>query len=67
MAGVSKDHNRKAAQSRYRTSPMNYTNRSSILHGIPLDEVCHDENDQVANGDERNNARVFERVQAAKE
>lgn len=67
MAGVSKDHNWEAAQCLNRTSPMDDTNRPSIVHRIPLDEMCHNKDDQIADGDECDNTRVFEGFQAAKE
>lgn len=65
MACKSEDDNRKAAQCRDRASPVNNANWASVRHGITLNKVVNDQDDQVGHGYQGCNTGVLEGVQSA--
>lgn len=67
MACVCKDNDWESSQSGNGTSPLEDPDCSPVGHSVAFDEMRHDENDQVRNGEQGNDASVFERIQAAEE
>ncbi len=63
MTGVCKDRDRKTAEGRQEASPTNDADRTSVLGDVALDEMRHHENDQVADRDQGDDARVLERIE----
>ena len=67
MAGVRKHYDRETAQSRCNSCPVNDTDRTPISHRVPFCEVIDDQDDKVSNGDQSNDAGIFQRIKPAKE
>lgn len=62
MAGVRKHNDRKAGKGGYNALPMDDVDLPSLGESVTLGEVVDHQNDQIANGNEGNHARVFERI-----
>lgn len=67
MASICKHNDREAAESRNNSRPLNDTNRTAISHRVPLRKMINDQNHKVSNGDQSNNAGIFQRIETAKE
>jgi hypothetical protein len=67
MACIGKDDDGQIGEKRDRPRPLDQRDISSILESVSLDEVEQDQDDKVANGDEGDEAGVFERVQSPQE
>lgn len=62
MAGKCEDDDWKTAQGVNRACPMAHADWTSIGHCVSLDEVVHDQDNQVGHGYQGRNAGVFQRV-----
>lgn len=60
MAGETKNNDWKTAQEGDRALRSNYSYKASIRHGIPFDEVCKNQYNQITDGYQRNDASVFQ-------
>jgi hypothetical protein len=62
MACISEDNDWKASEGLDRACPVNDRNASTILKCVSFDKMSQDENDEIANGNQSNDAGVLERV-----
>lgn len=59
MASIRKDYHGQATKEGYGTVPSDVADLSPVFHRV-RGKVVDNEDDQVSDGDERNNARVLE-------
>ena len=62
MACISEDNDWKASEGLDRACPVNDRDSSTFLKSVSLDKVSQDENNEIANGNQSNDAGVFEGV-----
>ena len=67
MTGVGENDNGKAAEGRNSTFPLKDPYGPRILLCVPFNEVRNDKYDQIANGYQRYDASVFQRIETAQE
>jgi hypothetical protein len=67
MTGICKYNDREAAQSRRNSCPVNNPNRASVSHRVPFREMIDNQYDEVTNGNQSNNAGIFQGIESAKE
>ena len=67
VAGVCEHDDRQASQCLNRAGPGEYPDFASILECIAFNEVVDNENYEVPNRNERDDARVLERIQTTEE
>lgn len=65
VACICEYNHRKAAQSRNSSSPSENTDRASIRHGIPLQEVVKNKNDKITDRCQGNDGSVFQGIKAS--
>lgn len=66
MASICEYHHRQTAEESYGAVPVDNLHITSVLDGVRGEVVDHEDN-QVADGDQRDEACVFERIQAPQE
>ena len=67
MACVRKDNDWETIECSYCTFPPYYSYRAAVLHGVAFREMRHDQYHKVANGYQRNNAGILQRVKSPQE
>lgn len=67
VARICEHNDRETGEGIHRSTPFKVMNLSTILEGIALDEVGHDQDDQISDGDQGNDASVFQRIESPKE
>ena len=67
MTGVCKHNDRETAQCRRNSCPVNNADRAPVSHRIPFCKVINNQDDKVSNGDQSDNAGVFQGIEPAEE
>ena len=62
MACIGENDDRKAGEGLDRAGPLEDQDVSTILKRVSFDKMSQDEKDEIANGDQSDDARVLERV-----
>jgi hypothetical protein len=62
MTSIGEDNDGKTAERSNSTFPLCDANRSSLRHCVALPEMIYNQYNQVSDGDESNDARIFQRV-----